>query len=90
MLKRESSQRRTRIESTLTSEPPGPRRGLRVQDAARYLGVSVAKLNKERIVGDGPPYCKFGGSVIYLKDDLDRFIESRRTTSTSAEPSGAK
>jgi hypothetical protein len=35
-----------------------PRRKLNLQDAARFLGLSVSTLNKLRLTGNGPPYMK--------------------------------
>jgi hypothetical protein len=63
------------------------RRFLRVDDAAEYLGVSVATLNRLRVHGGGPRYAKLGDrkncAVVYDIHDLDDFVESRMRMSTS-------
>ena len=52
--------------------------GLDTKNAANYIGVSDSLLNKLRQTGDGPKYCKVGKKVIYLTQDLKRFIKSKR------------
>jgi predicted DNA-binding transcriptional regulator AlpA len=47
--------------------------------AAEYYGVSVATIRRWRLVGDGPPYRKFGASVRYSQSDLDAWANSRPT-----------
>jgi hypothetical protein len=67
--------------------PPGisqPQR-MSVEWAARYIGLSVAFLNKARLTGSGPTYLKLGRRVAYDVDDLDAWLNSRRRTSTSQE-----
>ena len=61
----------------------GMRRRLRPKDAAQYIGWSESTLAKKRMAGDGPAYIKLGRSVLYELDELDRFLASRRRTSTS-------
>jgi excisionase family DNA binding protein len=48
------------------------------KDAAEYLGVSVPTLEGWASKGGGPAYCKMGRRVVYLRSDLDAFIQSRR------------
>jgi predicted DNA-binding transcriptional regulator AlpA len=60
-------------------------RVLRNPRAARALGLSESTLNKMRVRGDGPPFVRLGAKLVgYLQEDLDRWLESRRTLSTSA------
>lgn len=57
---------------------------LRAPYAAQYVGLSVSTLAKMRLRGDGPQYSKAGPRiVIYDRDDLDAWLDSRRRTSTS-------
>lgn len=61
-----------------------PRRMLRTDDAANYVGVSASTLNKLRLAGGGPEYIKLGKSVVYDPADLDAWLASNRRSSTSA------
>ena len=58
----------------------------KVPEAARYLGMSTSTLNKWRMFGNGPPFMKMGSSVLYRKEDLDSWMESRVRESTSDRP----
>ena len=53
-------------------------------EAASYLRLSKPTLERARVSGEGPLYCKLGGLVRYRRADLDAWLESRLTTSTSA------
>ena len=50
--------------------------------AARYCGVTVARLRASRLrsgpLCDGPPYVQMGRSIRYLVSDLDRWLAERR------------
>lgn len=48
------------------------------REMANYIGLSVAMLRKMRSEGQGLPYSKVGKRVIYLKDDADSFLHSKR------------
>lgn len=54
------------------------------QAAAAYVGLSKSWLQKARVYGEGPKFCKLGRRVVYLLDDLDSWLKRRRRTSTSA------
>ncbi len=56
---------------------------LTTKEAADYVRLGKPTLERFRISGDGPPYCKLGGAVRYRKADLDGWLESRLTHSTS-------
>jgi excisionase family DNA binding protein len=56
---------------------------LTTKEAASYVRLGKPTLERFRISGDGPPYCKLGGAVRYRKTDLDTWLESRRIRSTS-------
>jgi hypothetical protein len=53
------------------------RRGLATEQAADYLGVSVALLRKDR-TRSAPeiPFSKICGRVVYFPEQLDRYIQS--------------
>lgn len=53
------------------------------REAADYLGLKAATLNKWRVFGQGPPFIKVGHLVRYRKADLDAFLQSRLRRSTS-------
>lgn len=52
-------------------------------EAAQYVGLGKPTLERFRVSGDGPQYCKLGGAVRYRKADLDAWLDSRVTRSTS-------
>lgn len=51
--------------------------------AARYCNLGKSTLERFRITGEGPRYCKLGGAVRYRRAELDAWLESRLTRSTS-------
>lgn len=51
--------------------------------AADYLGMAIATLNRWRCHGEGPMYLKIGRSIRYRKSDLDEFLNSCERKSTS-------
>lgn len=55
----------------------------KTHEAAEYCRLGKPTLERFRISGDGPRYCKLGGAVRYRKADLDAWLESRLTASTS-------
>jgi len=61
-------------------------RRLRTPAAADYLGYSESTLEKKRISGDGPPFIRLGRAIVYDTRDLDAWLASRRTTSTTERP----
>lgn len=52
-------------------------------EAAEYLGLKTATLNKWRVYGDGPPFLKVGRLIQYRKTDLDTYLNERLMRSTS-------
>ncbi len=69
------------VEQTVSRRPA--RRFLRTEAAAKYLGVSRSYLEKRRVAGDGPVFVRFGKVIVYAVDELDRYADARRRTSTS-------
>jgi hypothetical protein len=65
----------------------GGRRYLTTKQAADYVGLSHRTMEAMRGRGDGPPYVKHGGPrsglALYLLEDLDEWLLSRRRMSTS-------
>jgi hypothetical protein len=59
------------------------RRYMRTPAAADYIESTQSTMEKWRVFGTGPPYCKSGRSVIYDREDLDAWLSARRRTSTS-------
>jgi predicted DNA-binding transcriptional regulator AlpA len=51
--------------------------------AAHYLGISPSTLAKLRLTGNGPVYCKLGRRVVYRREDLEAWLESRVARNTS-------
>lgn len=52
-------------------------------EAAEYCRLSVPTLERFRLHGDGPVYLKIGRAVRYRDEDLDAWLASRLTRSTS-------
>mgnify|MGYP002783898514 CR=1 FL=1 len=52
-------------------------------EAAKYVRLSKPTLERLRLTGEGPRYCKLGGAVRYRTVDLDEWLESRLIRSTS-------
>lgn len=53
------------------------------REAADYLGLKAATLNKWRCHGGGPPFMKVGRLIRYRRADLDAYLLSRIRLSTS-------
>lgn len=55
-------------------------------NAAAYLGLSRSTLRQGRCEGrrenrmPPPPYIKLGRKIVYLREDLDRWLENCRVT----------
>lgn len=52
-------------------------------EAAAYLKLSPRTLEKQRVVGGGPRFRKFGRRVLYAIADLDAWADERGCASTS-------
>ena len=69
------------------------RRALREKAAADYIGMSPAFLRLDRMNGPtknrtpGPPFVRKGRRIIYLIDDLDRWLEEHRVVRGSNKQS---
>jgi excisionase family DNA binding protein len=56
------------------------------REAADFVRLSKPTLERFRLTGEGPSYCKLGGAVRYRRADLEAWLESRLTRSTSDTP----
>ncbi|MBD8735706.1 helix-turn-helix transcriptional regulator [Sphingomonas sp. CFBP 13706] len=56
---------------------------LTTREAASFLRLGKPTLERFRLTGAGPVYVKLGGAVRYRSTDLDAWLESRLTRSTS-------
>jgi excisionase family DNA binding protein len=58
---------------------------LTTQEAARFLSLSSRTLERLRLDGSGPRYCKLRRSVRYRQADLDAWLtDSSRHSTTEA------
>ena len=57
------------------------------EEAALYLRVSRRWLGRHTPAKGGPPYIKLGRQPLYLKTDLDAWLQSRRNTGTQLQES---
>lgn len=56
---------------------------LNTLEAAAYVRLSKPTLDRLRVTGEGPVYVQLGRAVRYRKADLDDWLSSRLTRSTS-------
>lgn len=58
-------------------------------ECARALGITPASLRRRRMLGTSPPYIRLSQSkrarAGYRREDVERFLEEHRHTSTSSE-----
>ena len=59
------------------------RRYLTNTEAADFLKLSPRTLEKQRVIGGGPRFRKFGRRVVYALDDLVTWAEARGCDSNS-------
>jgi predicted DNA-binding transcriptional regulator AlpA len=57
--------------------------------AAEILGISARTLERHRIAGTGPRFCRLGRLVRYRECDLDDWVSRSLRTSTSEIPESA-
>jgi excisionase family DNA binding protein len=59
---------------------------INTKEAAKYLGVSAAFLERDRWAGARIPFVKLGTrSIRYREEDLERYIQQQVRFSTSEE-----
>jgi hypothetical protein len=55
------------------------------QGASQHIGLAVSTLEKLRVQGGGPSYCKLGRAVRYRVEDLQAYLAERVVSSTSEQ-----
>jgi hypothetical protein len=58
-------------------------RYLTTEEAADFLRLSPRTLEKQRVIGGGPRYRKFGRRVLYAIDELEGWANQRSHEMTS-------
>jgi len=53
------------------------------KECAELLRLSERTLERWRVIGGGPAFCKFGKRVLYPRADLDRWIAAHLVHNTS-------
>lgn len=53
------------------------------EEAAAYLRLSPRTLEKQRVIGGGPRFRKFGRRVLYAIEDLEMWAKARACDMTS-------
>jgi hypothetical protein len=56
---------------------------LPAREAAAYCALGFSTLAKLRLTGGGPAFSKVGTKVLYNRNDLDSWLDSKRVASTS-------
>ncbi|MDB5971127.1 MAG: hypothetical protein JWQ90_3577 [Hydrocarboniphaga sp.] len=74
--------------SALGLQPPQlvtkqPSRYLTNDEAAEFLRLSPRTMEKQRVIGGGPRFRKFGRRVLYAIEDLEAWASSRSFEMTS-------
>ncbi len=69
--------------ATPAATPVSPQRYLTNDEAAGYLRLSPRTLEKQRVIGGGPKFRKFGRRVMYAVVDLDAWAADRSFETTS-------
>ena len=58
-------------------------------EAADYLRLSPRTLERHRVAGTGAKFTRLGRRIVYRRDELDRWTESRTFSSTAEADSAA-
>ena len=62
------------------------RRILRTPEAAPYIGLAPATLEKLRVTGGGPRFLRLGGRAIgYDRADLDTWLDEQRNFNAGSD-----
>jgi hypothetical protein len=67
------------------STPPAASVFLNNDEAAQFLNLSPRTLEKQRVIGGGPRFRKFGRRVLYAVTDLEAWA-NERTCETTSDP----
>ena len=74
---------RPQAASAAPQQPAQPPRYLTNDEAADYLRLSPRTLEKQRVIGGGPKFRKFGRRVMYAVSDLNAWADQRSYEATS-------
>ncbi len=66
-----------------TTTATQPARYLTNDEAAEFLRLSPRTLEKQRVIGGGPRFRKFGRRVMYAVEDLETWADARSFEATS-------
>ncbi|MDI1252522.1 helix-turn-helix domain-containing protein [Thermomonas sp.] len=83
------------VPAATPTAPQQPARYLTNDEAAAFLRLSPRTLEKQRVIGGGPRFRKFGRRVMYAVVDLETWADARSFEMTSdpeyaARHSGAR
>jgi hypothetical protein len=56
------------------------------RETAKHLRCSERKLERHRLVGDGPPFVKIGAAIRYPLSELEKWLAKHTHHSTSETP----
>jgi predicted DNA-binding transcriptional regulator AlpA len=56
------------------------------REMAKHLQCSERKLERHRLMGDGPPFVKIGAAIRYPLSELEKWLTERTHRSTSETP----
>jgi hypothetical protein len=59
-------------------------RYLTAKEVAEIRRKTEPALTKERDRGEGPPWVRDGGRILYPEDELERYLEARLVTGTAS------
>lgn len=62
--------------------PSGPM--IDAAHTAKRLGIAVQTLAQHRMKGDGPPFYRVVGKIVYNAIEVDQWLAEQRHTSTAA------
>ncbi len=82
--------RSTPLHPATSAAAAQPQRYLTNDEAAGYLRLSPRTLEKQRVIGGGPCFRKFGRRVMYAMADLDAWAAGRSYETTSAPEYGER
>ena len=68
---------------TQSHATPAARMFLNNNEAAQFLNLSPRTLEKQRVIGGGPRFRKFGRRVLYAVSDLEVWANARSFETTS-------
>jgi hypothetical protein len=70
-------------QTTLSAKTTPSARYLTNTEAAEFLRLSPRTLEKQRVIGGGPRFRKFGRRVMYALSDLEAWADARSFEMTS-------